>query len=156
VELQTPAEVAGEYEALYYELKLQLIKDGCASETVTTLSGSLMLNSTTNRDLLANSNPEVVVFSTIQKASEMDNEITQLLIQGKATEAKAKQTQQIEMLQKTLPLDQHGVLDSLLKMAEKALKKIEQEGTSASVQQEYSHQSYMKRRGSFCYIDHYA
>eukprot|EP01102_Stenamoeba_stenopodia_P007153 TRINITY_DN1998_c0_g2_i1.p1 TRINITY_DN1998_c0_g2~~TRINITY_DN1998_c0_g2_i1.p1 ORF type:complete len:116 (-),score=36.69 TRINITY_DN1998_c0_g2_i1:60-407(-) len=112
---------------------------------------------TTDAKLTETKNAKVEVFYVVQEAASIDEEIANFVRRNQTKDAIALQEKQIIKLKQVLSLDDsNGMVKNLLNMAEEALKKLQREGSSAETVQHYSHQTYMKRRGSMCYIDHYA
>jgi len=112
---------------------------------------------TSDSKLTEAKNSKVEVFYVVQEAASIDEEIANLVRRNQTQEAIALQEKQILKLKQVLSLDDsNGMVKNLLQMAETALQKLQREGSSAEAVQHFSHQTYMKRRGSMCYIDHYA
>eukprot|EP01098_Paradermamoeba_levis_P009689 TRINITY_DN404_c0_g3_i4.p1 TRINITY_DN404_c0_g3~~TRINITY_DN404_c0_g3_i4.p1 ORF type:complete len:477 (-),score=149.89 TRINITY_DN404_c0_g3_i4:210-1436(-) len=121
------------------------------------VSGSLVVNFTEDETKVANEtkHKEVVAYSGVQRAAEMDTEIEKLVKAGSKTEALKVQKQQIELLKSIVDLDESGMAKSLLVLAVEGEKKLSTQGASAEMAKHYAHQGYMKRRGSMSYCQGY-
>eukprot|EP01102_Stenamoeba_stenopodia_P007154 TRINITY_DN1998_c0_g2_i2.p1 TRINITY_DN1998_c0_g2~~TRINITY_DN1998_c0_g2_i2.p1 ORF type:complete len:423 (-),score=118.09 TRINITY_DN1998_c0_g2_i2:60-1328(-) len=150
-EFTVPGSLSGSVEVLDYELRCTV------NEKEFTLKDHLTMKFTTDAKLTETKNAKVEVFYVVQEAASIDEEIANFVRRNQTKDAIALQEKQIIKLKQVLSLDDsNGMVKNLLNMAEEALKKLQREGSSAETVQHYSHQTYMKRRGSMCYIDHYA
>eukprot|EP01102_Stenamoeba_stenopodia_P007152 TRINITY_DN1998_c0_g1_i1.p1 TRINITY_DN1998_c0_g1~~TRINITY_DN1998_c0_g1_i1.p1 ORF type:complete len:459 (-),score=136.42 TRINITY_DN1998_c0_g1_i1:117-1400(-) len=150
-EFTVPGSMNDIVEVLEYELSYT------TNEKESTIKDHLSMKFTTDATLTKAKNTKVEVFHSIQETSSIDEEIASLIKRSQTKEAIALQEKQIIRLKQVLKLDEtNGVVKDLLDMAEEALKKLQREGSSAESAQHYSHQCYMKQRGSLHYYVQYS
>jgi len=144
-----------EIQVLTYELSYLPSKEG-ENQTRVTSTGILNFQITTDDSLLKLENLAVQVFLVIQQSADSDLEIQKFVQNHDSKSAISAQEKQISQLKSVLHLDQTGMVQLLLKISENTLEKLKVEGTSRNMEQNYSHQNYMKMKGSMKYVDHYS
>jgi len=152
-----PNSTVEEEEVLSFELSYV----NCTSSTMEnanqeTLRGSLSLKFTTDEKLVTMSrNNEVKVFSVIQRAAELDEVILNHVQKRETALALQVQAEEIALLKNVLDIDRTGMAQVLLNVAENGEKRLKEQGSSSEMCQQYSHFTYMKRRGSMEYCEAY-
>jgi len=154
-EVTVPGSLTGENQVLHYELTYR----SALNDKNVTISDSYCMKFTKDTKLTETKNPKVEVFHVVQEAASMDEEIAKFVRANNTSDAIALQEKQISQLKQVLELspdEDKQMLQILLTMAEEALSNLRTRGSSAEAAQHYSHQNYMKRRGSNCYMSHYS
>jgi hypothetical protein len=152
-EITVPGMAPGKVEVLTYELVYYLPTDLTKQYSI---SGIVELNLASGA-YNANVSSKVKVAHLIQQSGEIDEQINIFVRNRNRDEALKLQRKSVALLEEAAALeDGVGIAASLLKMAKALLSTLESQGITEESRQQYSHQGYMKRRGSFSYVDHYA
>jgi len=142
-----------ECEFVSYEFSYLPTKDENPTRVLST--GVLKFKLTDDDTLVKEQNPQVQVLLVIQQSADSDLEIQNFIKNRDTKNALSTQEKQIVELKSVLHIDQSGMIQILLKIAEKNLAKLKTEGSSKNMEQNYSHGNYMKGRCSQKYMAHY-
>jgi len=140
----TPDSKVDEEEILAYEFSYIRRKDSIKVEN----NGVLKMKTTDDDSKLQNKNPETTVASTIQRSSEFDSDIEQLLNAGKSKQAIEVKQQEVTLLKEILSLDDTGRIGILLEKAEKSLKDLKESGNSQHNMKQVKYHARLKREDS--------
>jgi Ca-activated chloride channel family protein len=124
----------------------------------TVITGTLQLIASSDSNIVKKSaeNDDVKVAVAVQKAGDSDEQIQNLLSQGRAKEALEEQSRQCAYIQEFAHQDKSGMMKNLLSNARKTEAMIRSEGASKKAFQKMSHNVYAKRRGSVKFASHYS
>jgi len=160
----TPKEAKNDVEFLTWELSYVPARptvDQPKQEEVTApeerkvINGSVKISYTGDEKLILETNQEVVSYTVVQTAADIDEEIQKKVESGDKDGAVNLQRKQIEMLKGVMESDTSGIVKMLLQIAENGEKKLLEQGTTVEMGKHYGHGKYMKQRGSMEYCGKY-
>lgn len=151
-EISFPGHATGPMEVLSYELVYCLPEN---MDKELSISGKLSVTLTSD-PIKEKPNHRVKVTHLIQQSGEIDEKVNGYVRTGDLPKAVESQKKSIKLLEEASKLEEgSGMATNMLKMARELLTSLEKRGITEESRQQYSHQSYMKRRCSVSYTDHY-